>query len=69
MNLYANTVGAKNEGARILAGGVNNPSIYDRLAGGLAVSQLITDFGRTANLTASSKFQAQGGTTECQRHP
>ena len=29
------------------------------LAGGLAVNQLITDFGRTANLTASSKFQAQ----------
>ena len=59
VNLYANAVGAENEDARILAGGVNNPSIYDRLAGGLAVSQLITDFGRTANLTASSKFQAQ----------
>ena len=38
---------------------LNNPSVYDRAAGGLAVSQLITDFGRTANLTASSKFQAQ----------
>ena len=42
-----------------MAGGLNNPSVYDRAAGGLAVSQLITDFGRTANLTASSKFQAQ----------
>ncbi|HAO78716.1 MAG TPA: TolC family protein [Verrucomicrobia subdivision 3 bacterium] len=59
VNLYANAVGAENEDARILAGGLNNPSIYDRLAGGLAVSQLITDFGRTANLTASSKLQAQ----------
>jgi outer membrane protein len=58
-NLYADAVGADSEDARILAGGVNNPSIYDRAAGGLAVSQLITDFGRTANLTASSKFQAQ----------
>src|ERR1017187_1357388 len=48
-NAYANAVGAENEDARILAGGLNNPSIYDRLAGGLAVSQLITDFGRTAN--------------------
>lgn len=59
VNLYADAVGAENEDARILAGGINNPSIYDRLAGGLAVSQLITDFGRTANLTASSKLQAQ----------
>ena len=59
VNLYADAVGAENEDARILAGGLNNPSIYDRLAGGLAVSQLITDFGRTANLTASSKLQAQ----------
>jgi len=59
VNAYANAVGAENEDARILAGGLNNPSIYDRLAGGLAVSQLITDFGRTANLTAGSKLQAQ----------
>jgi outer membrane protein len=59
VNLYANAVGAENEDARILAGGINNPSIYDRLAGGLAVSQLITDFGRTANLTASSRYAAQ----------
>ena len=58
-NLYADAVGANDEDARILAGGVNNPSVYDRAAGGLAVNQLITDFGRTANLTASSKFQAQ----------
>src|SRR5271168_168017 len=52
-NLYADAVGATTENARILAGGVNNPSVYNRVAGGLAVSQLITDFGRTANLTAS----------------
>src|SRR5271154_480053 len=57
-NLYANAVGAGDEGTRVMAGGLNNPSVYDRAAGGLQVSQLITDFGRTANLTASSKFQA-----------
>ena len=59
VNLYGTAVGADQEGTRILAGGLNNPSIYDRAAGGLQVSQLITDFGRTANLTASSKLQAQ----------
>jgi outer membrane protein len=58
-NAYEDAVGANDEGTRIMAGGLNNPSVYDRGAGGLAVSQLITDFGRTANLTASSKFQAQ----------
>jgi outer membrane protein len=58
-NLYADAVGANEEGTRIMAGGLNNPSVYDRDAGGLEVSQLITDFGRTANLTASSKLQAQ----------
>jgi outer membrane protein len=59
VNAFGNVVGAETEDARILAGGLNNPSIYDRVAGGLSVSLLITDFGRTANLTASSKLQAQ----------
>ena len=59
VNLYGTAVGANEEGTRIMAGGLNNPSVYDRAAGGLEVNQLITDFGRTANLTASSKFQAQ----------
>lgn len=58
-NLYLNAVGANSEDTRILAGGLNNPSVMDRVAGGLGVTQLITDFGRTANLSASSKLSAQ----------
>ncbi|MGC1377526.1 MAG: TolC family protein [Anaerolineales bacterium] len=58
-NAYATAAGADDEDTRIMAGGLNNPSVLDRAAGGVAVSQLITDFGHTANLTASSKFQAQ----------
>jgi outer membrane protein len=58
-NLYANAVAANEEGTRIMAGGLNNPSVFDRTAGGVAVHQLITDFGRTGNLTAQSRFQAQ----------
>ena len=58
-NVYANAVGANVEGTRILAGGLNNPSVYDRAAGGVQVNQLITDFGHTANLLASSKYQAE----------
>lgn len=59
VNLYADAVGVTSEGARITAGGLNNPSVYDRAAGGAQLNQLITDFGRTANLAASSKYQAQ----------
>ncbi len=59
INAYGNAVGAETEDARILAGGLNNPSIYDRAAGGLSANLLLFDFGRTAKLTASSKLQAQ----------
>ncbi|HEX4264780.1 MAG TPA: TolC family protein [Verrucomicrobiae bacterium] len=59
VNLYGSAVGADSVDTRIEAGGLNNPSVFDRAAGGVGVSQLITDFGRTANLTASSRFQAQ----------
>ncbi|MGD0482185.1 MAG: TolC family protein [Terracidiphilus sp.] len=47
-------VGA-HENSRITAGLLNNPSVYDRAAGGLSVSQLITDFGRTHNLVRSAQ--------------
>jgi len=59
VSLVSDAVAADDQGTRILAGGLNNPTIYDRAAGGVQASQLITDFGRTANLAASSKYQAQ----------
>ena len=51
-------VGAHNN-TRITAGVLNNPSVYDRAAGGLTVSELITDFGRTHNLVLSAKSAAR----------
>jgi len=51
-------VGA-HENSRITAGALNNPSIFDRAAGGLTVIQLITDFGRTHNLVLSAKSSAK----------
>jgi len=47
------------EGDRITAGGLNNPSVYQRAAGGVSLSQLITDFGRTHNLVSSADFSAR----------
>ena len=61
-NLSANVVavGTADDNTRLAAvGGLNNPSIFDRNAEGLVLSQLITDFGRTANLTGSAKLHAQ----------
>lgn len=48
-----------NPGSRITAGALNNPTVYQRAAVGTSVSQLITDFGRTTNLTASANFAAK----------
>ncbi|WP_035355834.1 TolC family protein [Edaphobacter aggregans] len=42
------------DGGRVTAGFLNNPVLYTRAAGGVTVSQLITDFGRTHNLVASA---------------
>jgi outer membrane protein len=58
LDAYLTGVAAHN-GGRISAGGLSNPAIYDRAAGGLAVNQLITDFGRTSNLVETSGLHAQ----------
>jgi outer membrane protein len=63
-NAYIDGVDAGNRDARILAGGLNNPSIYDRVADGVAVSQLITDFGQTTNLTAGAKLQVKAASQD-----
>jgi len=47
------------EGGRITAGALNNPVVYQRAAGGVTLSQLLTDFGRTHNLIRSADFQAR----------
>jgi len=48
-----------NPGSRITAGALNNPTVYQRAAAGAAVSQLLTDFGRTTNLVASANLAAK----------
>src|SRR5215468_8902353 len=52
-------VGA-DSGTRLSAGGfLTNGAMFSRAAAGVALSQLITDFGRTPSLLSSSKFQAK----------
>jgi len=59
-NLIGSVTGAGAlPGSRLAAGALNNPIIYDRLASGVTVAQLVTDFGRTKNLVESSKLRAE----------
>jgi outer membrane protein len=55
----ATAVDPATSNTRIAAGGLNNPLILRREADGVDISQIITDFGRTANLTESSKLEAR----------
>ena len=55
----ATAVDATANNTRVTAGGLNNPLILTREADGLIATQLITDFGRTANLTATSRLDAR----------
>src|SRR5689334_20335823 len=68
-NVSANVlaVGTAASNTRLEAiGALNNPAIFDRQAEGVMISQLITDFGRTANLTGSAKLQAEAAANNAQ---
>ena len=46
-----------NEGSRIGAGALNAPRLLEHAGAGVALSQLLTDFGRTVNLVSSAKLR------------
>jgi outer membrane protein len=57
--LQANATGVvSQQGSRLAAGGLNNPTVYNRFAAGLTLSQMVTDFGRTGNLVDMAKLRA-----------
>ncbi|MGD1086576.1 MAG: TolC family protein [Verrucomicrobiota bacterium] len=61
-NIYASATAvgvADTNNTRISAGLLNNPSVYERTAAGLTIQQLITDFGRTSELTQTSKLRSK----------
>jgi outer membrane protein len=45
--------------SRLGAGALSASQLFNRFGQGLQVTQLLTDFGRTKNLVATSQFQAQ----------
>jgi outer membrane protein len=46
-----------NQASRVASGSLSASRLFTRVGGGLNLSQLITDFGRTSNLVASSSLQ------------
>jgi outer membrane protein len=48
-----------NAGSRVAAGALGNSIVFPRAAEGVALNQLITDFGRTTNLVSSAQFAAK----------
>ncbi len=51
---------------RLGAGSLSTSRLFNRFGQGISLDQLITDFGRTANLVASSRFQAQAASDDAQ---
>jgi outer membrane protein len=55
-----------NNAARIGAGDLTDSRVFNRAGQGIVIDQLITDSGRTSNLVASSRLQAQATTQNSQ---
>ncbi len=51
------TAEAAKTGSRVASGFLSDSRLFQHAGGGVALSQLITDFGRTSNLVASSKLE------------
>jgi outer membrane protein len=49
---------AADHNTTLAAGAVQTSSLYSRVAAGVTISQLVTDFGRTSNLTEAAKMRA-----------
>ena len=60
------TASQGNNNARIGAGDLTASRLFDRFGQGIVLSQLITDSGRTPNLVASSRLQAQANAQNLQ---
>ena len=57
LNGFLTGTGAET-GTAVAAGALTTSSISNRAASGMALSQMITDFGRTSNLTKTAKLRA-----------
>ena len=67
LSAIAEGVGVPNSNTRLAAvGTLSSSTIFDHEGQGLVLSQLITDFGRTANLTGNARLQAEAAANSAQ---
>jgi len=59
ISAIATGVGTGEPVTRLAAGGLSNSQIFDRIGTGLTLNLLVTDFGRTANLTEAARLHAR----------
>src|SRR5579862_495264 len=52
--------------SRLGAGSLSASALFDRFGSGLQMSQLVTDFGRTKNLVANARYNAQAAAQSTQ---
>jgi outer membrane protein len=58
--VFGSLTGAESEtNSRVAAGSLSNSIIFDRYSNGIAVNQLVTDFGRTHEFVKSAGLRAQ----------
>jgi outer membrane protein len=62
----ATAVGTDEAVTRLSSGTLSNSQLYDHIGVGATVSQLITDFGRTGNLTDAAKLRARAADANVQ---
>ena len=51
------TAAAAKDGSRVASGGLNDSRLFQHAGGGVQVTQLLTDFGRTPNLVAAARLE------------
>ena len=59
LSAIGTAAGASDGNARIAAGALNNPTVFDRMSVGIQAVQLLYDFGRTGALVAGAQAHAR----------
>ncbi len=59
--------GLPSDNSYVSAGVLSTSRVFNRYANGLQLNQLITDFGRTSNLVASSKLEARAASQSAEQ--
>jgi len=66
ISVNGTAVGTGESVTRLAAGSLSNSQIFDHVGAGAVISQLITDFGRTSNLTGAARLRTRAAEASVQ---